>query len=488
MDGGKRKDKAGLIGLAVMGQNLVLNMEEQGLPVAVYNRTWEKTEAFLEGPAAGKAVSGARSLEEFCARLERPRRILLMVKAGPAVDKVIEGLLPHLEEGDVILDGGNSHFEDTERRYRELKAKGLRFVGMGVSGGEEGARRGPSLMPGGDPEAWPVIRPLVEAIAARTEEGEPCTGWVGEGGAGHYVKMVHNGIEYGDMQIIAEAYDYLSRGMGLSAGEAASLFDRWNGGKLESYLIEITARTLAYREPGTDQFLVDRIRDAAGQKGTGRWTAVNALTAGEPVSLISEAVMARFLSARKEQREAAAEALGGPDGRIVGTAEEFFGDLEKAVYGAKLVSYAQGFQMLRRASRERGWMLDLGEVAQMWRGGCIIRSAFLGKIREAYRRNPQLEHLLLDSYFRREVSEAEEPWRRIAARGISAGLPLPAFTSALSYYDGLRSRRLPANLIQAQRDYFGAHTYERLDRPEGQFFHTDWTGSGGETASETYSA
>jgi 6-phosphogluconate dehydrogenase len=476
----------GLIGLAVMGQNLVLNMNERGFTVAVYNRTRERTNAFLAGPAAGSRVIGTDSLEELVAALEPPRRVMLMVRAGSVVERIIEQLLPLLSPGDIVIDGGNSLFTDSERRVRQLAEHGVHFIGSGVSGGEEGARHGPSIMPGGARDAWPAVRPILQGIAAQVD-GEPCCQWVGDGGSGHYVKMVHNGIEYGDMQLIAEAYHLLGAGLGLDANALHDVFAEWNTGVLDSYLIEITADIFTVRDAdGTP--LLDKVLDAAGQKGTGKWTGINALELGIPLTLISEAVFARCLSALKDARVRAAGVLGTARGRLDGEREALIRDIHDALYASKIISYAQGFQLMAEAQREYGWSLDFGAIALMWRGGCIIRSRFLGNIRDAYTRDPQLENLLLDEFFRGEIARAEAGWRRCVARAVTAGIPVPAFSSALAYYDGYRSARLPANLLQAQRDYFGAHTYERTDRPRGEYFHTDWTGSGGGVASTTYEA
>jgi 6-phosphogluconate dehydrogenase len=473
----------GLIGLAVMGQNLVLNMDDHGYTVAVFNRTTATVDAFLGGPAAGTRVVGTHSLEELVAALERPRRVMLMVKAGDAVDSTIEQLLPLLEPGDVVIDGGNSNFEDSIRRTRELEARGLYFVGTGISGGEEGARHGPSIMPGGTPAAWPLVREAFQAIAAKVDDGVPCCDWVGADGAGHYVKMVHNGIEYGDMQVIAEAYALL-RAAGRTYEELHEVFSTWNDGKLDSYLVEITRDIMAFRDEDGEP-LVERILDTAGQKGTGKWTAISSLDLGQPVTLVAEAVYARILSALKDERVAAAKALA-PGG--LAPVEVSVDDVRDALYASKIVSYAQGFMLFRAAAAEYGWALDYGAIALMWRGGCIIRSAFLGRIREAFDRDPDLANLLLDPYFRAELASAEPGWRRAVSAAVQSGVPVPAYSSALAFYDGYRSERLPANLIQAQRDYFGAHTYERIDRPRGQFFHTNWTGRGGETTSGSYSA
>jgi 6-phosphogluconate dehydrogenase len=475
----------GLIGLAVMGENLVLNMESHGFTVAVYNRTTSKVDDFVNGRGGGKNIAGTHSLEELCAQLKRPRRVMIMVKAGTAVDLVIESLLPYLEPGDIVIDGGNSQFQDSIRRTRELEDKGLLFIGTGVSGGEEGALKGPSIMPGGNPEAWPHVKPIFQAIAARTDQGEPCCDWVGRGGAGHFVKMVHNGIEYGDMQMICETYQLMREGLGLSNDEMHEVFARWNTGVLDSYLIEITRDILGYRDEDGNA-TVDLILDKAGQKGTGKWTGIEALNAGQPLTAIAEAVFARCLSALKDERVAAADVLAGPDGQYDGEPAALIDDLEQALYASKIVSYAQGYQLMRAVSDEQDWDLNFGAVALMWRGGCIIRSRFLGNIRDAFEKNPDLTNLLIDGFFAAAARRAQGAWRRVVAAAVTLGIPMPAIGSALAYYDGYRSERLPANLLQAQRDYFGAHTYERVDRPRGEFFHTNWTGRGGTTASSTY--
>ena len=480
------KANIGLIGLAVMGENLVMNMESKGFTVAVYNRTVEKVDHFLAGRAAGKRILGARSVAELCSLLEKPRKVMLMVKAGRPVDDFIEQLLEHLEPGDVIIDGGNSHFPDTVRRCAYVESKGLYYVGTGVSGGEEGALKGPSMMPGGSPQAWPLVRPVFQAICAHVD-GEPCCDWVGGSGAGHFVKMVHNGIEYGDMQLICEAYQLLRDGAGLSADELRDVFAEWNDGELDSYLIQITRDILGVREAdGTP--LVDRILDTAGQKGTGKWTAISALDEGVPLTLIGEAVFSRCLSAVKEERVAASKVLKGPDPALNGDRAAFIRDVRDALYASKIVSYAQGYQLMRAAAETYGWKLNYGGIALMWRGGCIIRSVFLGRIREAFDRDPGLVNLMLDPFFAGSLEKAQAGWRRVCAAAVLHGIPAPAFTSALSYYDGYRAARLPANLLQAQRDYFGAHTYERVDAPRGQFFHTNWTGEGGDTAAGVYNA
>ena len=469
-----------LIGLAVMGQNLVLNLEEHGYRVAVYNRTPGRVAEFLARQARGTRVVGAESLEELVALLPRPRRILLMVQAGAAVDEMIEQLLPLLEEGDLLIDGGNSNYRDTARRLAALESRGLHYLGVGISGGEEGARHGPSLMPGGSPEAWPLVRDLFQALAARAQDGTPCCAWMGEGGAGHFVKMVHNGIEYGEMQLLAEAYDLMRSQARMAPPAIAEVFARWDSGRLKSYLVEITGRILACREPDGHP-LVDRILDAAGQKGTGRWTAEAALELGVPLTLLTEAVEARTLSALRDERLRASQVLQGP---LPGEGpqedpQDFLEDLEQALYSSRLVAYAQGFMLLRAASRDFGWRLDFGSLARVWRAGCIIRSAFLDRIHEAFARQPDLENLLFDPSLAEQVGAGQAAWRRVVAGAVLSGVPVPAMASGLAFYDGYRNGRLPANLIQAQRDYFGAHTYERTDHPRGQRFHTDWTGHGG---------
>jgi 6-phosphogluconate dehydrogenase len=476
----------GLIGLAVMGENLVLNMESHGFTVAVFNRTVARVEEFLAGRARGKKIIGCRTVKELVAALKRPKKVMMMVKAGPAVDQVIAEVAPLLQPGDILIDGGNTHYPDTTRRMKALREKGLLYIGTGVSGGEEGALRGPSIMPGGDPAAWPHVKPIFQAIAAKAPDGSPCCDWVGAEGAGHYVKMVHNGIEYGDMQLIGEAYHLLSRLAGLDAAALHEVFGRWNKGKLDSYLIEITRDIFGYRDPETGQPLVDLILDAAGQKGTGKWMVASATELGVPLTLITEAVFARCLSAQKDERVAASKVLPGPQPHQTAEREAFINDVEMALYASKIISYAQGFALMNAMSRETGWAINNGAVALMWRGGCIIRSVFLGKIKEAFDRNPKLSNLLVDPYFAVEIEQAQAGWRRAVMSGIAGGIPLPAMSAALAYYDGYRSARLPANLLQAQRDYFGAHTYERVDRPRGQFFHTNWTGRGGTTASTTY--
>jgi 6-phosphogluconate dehydrogenase len=475
----------GLIGLAVMGENLVLNMASNGYQVAVFNRTTSKVDNFIAGRAAGKSIQGTHSLEELCSKLKRPRRVMIMVKAGAAVDKVIEGLLPFLEEGDIVIDGGNSEFPDSTRRTNDLGEKGILYIGTGVSGGEEGALKGPSIMPGGNPAAWEHIKPIFQAIAAKTDKGEPCCEWVGRGGAGHFVKMVHNGIEYGDMQMICETYDMMKNGLGMSNQEMHKVFEKWNTGVLDSYLVEITRDILGFKdEDGTE--VVDVILDKAGQKGTGKWTAISALDIGQPLTLIGEAVFARCLSALKDERVEAAKVLNGPGTTFEGDKQQMIDDLEQALYASKIVSYAQGYQLMRAISDEKDWELNYGAIALMWRGGCIIRSAFLNNIRDAFEKDAGLTNLLLDQFFEKAVENAQASWRRVVSTAVTLGIPMPAIGAALAYYDGYRTERLPANLLQAQRDYFGAHTYERVDRERGEFFHTNWTGRGGTTSSSTY--
>ncbi|KUL84359.1 hypothetical protein ZTR_06291 [Talaromyces verruculosus] len=480
----------GLIGLAVMGQNLILNAADHGFTVVAYNRTVSKVDRFLANEAKGKSIVGAHSIEEFCAKLKKPRRIMLLVMAGKPVDDFIESILPHLEQGDIIIDGGNSHFPDSNRRTQYLASKGIRFVGSGVSGGEEGARYGPSLMPGGNEEAWPYIKDVFQSIAAKSD-GEACCDWVGDEGAGHYVKMVHNGIEYGDMQLITEAYDILKRGVGLTPNEIGEVFDKWNKGVLDSFLIEITRDILKYNdEDGTA--LVEKILDKAGQKGTGKWTAINALDLGMPVTLIGEAVFSRCLSAIKDERVRASSVLGGPTPKFEGDKQAFIDNLEQALYASKIISYAQGFMLIQNAAKEYGWKLNKPSIALMWRGGCIIRSVFLKDITNAYRKNPDLENLLFDDFFNKAIHNAQAGWRDVVSKGALWGIPTPAFSTALSFYDGYRTKELPANLLQAQRDYFGAHTFRikpefaNATYPEGKDIHVNWTGRGGDVSASTY--
>ena len=474
-----------VIGLAVMGQNLILNMNDHGFTVVAYNRTVEKVDAFIANEAKGTKVIGAHSLAEMVGLLKRPRRVMLMVKAGKAVDEFIEQIIPLLEPGDIIIDGGNSLFEDTARRVKYVESKGLLYIGTGVSGGEEGARRGPSIMPGGSPAAWPAVKPIFQAISAKVADGSPCCDWVGEGGAGHYVKMVHNGIEYGDMQLICEAYQIMKDLLGMSAEEMHEVFKKWNMGDLDSYLIEITRDILAFKDADGGP-IVDKILDTAGQKGTGKWTSVTSLDLGVPLTLISEAVYARCISAQKEDRVEASTILKGPAPKFTGDKQAFLDDLEQALYASKIVSYTQGYVMLRAAAAEFKWNLNYGGIALLWRGGCIIRSAFLGKIKAAFDKNPQLGNLMLDPFFTEKIEASQDAWRRVIATAVMNGVWVPALSTALNYFDGFRNARLPANLLQAQRDYFGAHMYERTDKPRGEFFHTNWTGRGGDTASSTY--
>jgi len=479
------KADIGLIGLAVMGQNLVLNMADHGFTVAVYNRTVSKVDDFIKGPAKGKAIIGAHDLKEFLAQLKRPRRVMLMVKAGDPVDEFIDLLVPLLEKGDIIIDGGNSHYPDSQRRYEALKAKGLLFIGTGISGGEEGARHGPSIMPGGNSEAWAHVKPILQAIAAKSEDGSVCCDWVGEGGAGHYVKMVHNGIEYGDIQLICEAYNLLKNVAGVK--EFASIFSGWNKGPLDSYLIEISSQIFSKMDTDGKTLLVDKILDVAGQKGTGKWTAVDALDRGMPLDLISEAVFARCLSALKEERVEVSKHYQAPTKPLISD-KEFIEQISHALYASKIISYAQGFMLMKKASEENKWKLNLGSIALMWRGGCIIRSKFLGNIKLAYEKNPTLLSLLVDPFFIGEIIRCIPSWRRVVSEGVLHGIPMPCFSAALSFFDGYRNKNLPANLLQAMRDFFGAHTYERVDKPRGQFFHTNWTGKGGDVSSSTYNA
>ncbi len=479
----KKEADFGLIGLAVMGQNLVLNMEDHGYKVAVFNRTTSKTDTFLQGPAKGKKIVGAHEIKEFISLLKRPRKVMLMVKAGSAVDEFIQHLLPFLQEGDILIDGGNSHFPDTQRRYEALKEKKILFIGAGISGGEEGARYGPSIMPGGNKEGWKEVQSILQAIAAKTE-GEPCCDWVGEGGAGHFVKMVHNGIEYGDMQLICEAFDLLQNGLQVSYEELYGIFAEWNKTELDSYLIEITAQIFQKKEER--RAVLDIILDVAGQKGTGKWTVMDALERGLPVTLIAEAVFARTLSSLKEERSQVCKVFIQEEKKPSLEKKAFIEEVRKALYASKILSYAQGFMLMKAASEEMNWNLNYGSVALMWRGGCIIRSKFLGKIKEAFTKNKTLQNLLLDGYFTEQIKGSIPSLRKVIQEGVSLGVPLPCFSAALSFFDGYRRERLPANLLQAQRDFFGAHTYERVDRPRGQFFHTNWTGKGGKVSSSSY--
>jgi len=474
----------GLIGLAVMGENLVLNMESKGFTVAVYNRTVSKVDNFMNGRGKGKNFIGAHSIEELCKSLKRPRKVMMLVKAGQAVDDFIEQLIPYLEPGDVIIDGGNTHFPDTIRRTAYVESKGLLYIGTGVSGGEEGALKGPSMMPGGSRAAWELVKPVFQSICAKAD-GAPCCDWVGENGAGHFVKMVHNGIEYGDMQLICEVYQIMSDLLGMSAQEMHEVFKEWNKGELDSYLIEITRDILGYKDE-KGEVVVDKILDTAGQKGTGKWTAVSALDLGIPLTLIGEAVFARCLSAQKKERVIASKQLTGPKPAFTGDKAAFINDLKNALYASKIVSYAQGYLLMREAAKEYKWNLNNGGIALMWRGGCIIRSVFLGKIKEAFDKNPDLTNLLLDPFFKETVISAQDSWRRVVTAALANGIPAPCLGAALTYFDGYRTEKLPANLLQAQRDYFGAHTYERIDKPRGEYFHTNWTGRGGDTSASTY--
>jgi 6-phosphogluconate dehydrogenase len=480
----------GLIGLAVMGENLVLNMESHGFTVAVFNRTTSKVDEFVNGRGKGKKFVGCHSPKDLVAAVKKPRKIMMLVKAGAAVDAVIDEVAPFLEKGDILIDGGNTHFPDTTRRMKALAAKGIRYIGTGVSGGEEGALKGPSIMPGGDPTAWPEVKPIFQSIAAKVKgpDGKevPCCDWVGPEGAGHFVKMVHNGIEYGDMQLICESYQLMKDLLGYSADDLQKVYAKWNKGVLDSYLIEITADIFGYKDPETGKPLVDLILDTAGQKGTGKWTVDSATDNGSPLTLIAEAVFSRCLSALKDERMAASSVLAGPTVTKLTDREQFVNDVEMALYASKIISYAQGYALMRAQAQASKWELNNGGIALMWRGGCIIRSAFLGKIKEAFDRNPKLVNLVIDPFFAGELGRAQSGWRRVIGVAAANGIPVPAMASALAYYDGYRTGRLPANLLQAQRDYFGAHTYERLDKPRGQFFHTNWTGRGGTTASTTY--
>ncbi|MBM3836007.1 MAG: decarboxylating NADP(+)-dependent phosphogluconate dehydrogenase [Verrucomicrobia bacterium] len=479
-----------LIGLAVMGQNLILNMNDHGFVVVAHNRTVSKVDEFLNKEAKGTKVIGAHSIADMVQLLKKPRRVMLMVKAGKAVDEFIEQIIPHLEPGDIIIDGGNSLFDDTNRRVQYLESKGLLFVGSGVSGGEEGARHGPSIMPGGSPAAWPHVKPIFQSIAAKVADGAPCCDWVGEQGSGHYVKMVHNGIEYGDMQLICEAYNLMKLGLGMSCDEMHQVFKQWNEGDLESYLVEITRDILAFKD-SDGQPLVEKIVDTAGQKGTGKWTVQNSADLGIPITLIAEAVYARCVSALKDERVKASRKLKGPRPALAAAKKDaakkvLIDYIRDALYASKIVSYAQGYMLMRAAAQEYKWHLNYGGIALMWRGGCIIRSRFLGKIKEAFDKNPKLMNLMLDDYFRGEIKRCQKGWRNIVSAAMKRGIPVPAFSTALSFYDQYRSAILPANLLQAQRDYFGAHTFERIDKPRGEFFHNNWTGRGGAVSSGTY--
>jgi 6-phosphogluconate dehydrogenase len=477
----------GLIGLAVMGENLALNMESRGFRVAVFNRTTARVDDFIQGRAKGKRFIGAHDLKAFVGSLQKPRKIVMLVKAGAAVDQLVDQLLPLLEPGDILIDGGNSLFTDTIRRTKRVEDSGMLFVGSGVSGGEEGALNGPSLMPGGSTAAWPHIKPIFQAIAARTPDGEPCCDWMGENGAGHFVKMVHNGIEYGDIQLIGETYDVMKRVLGMSNAEMHDVFAEWNRAELDSYLVEITRDILGFVDKNGEA-TVDKILDAAGQKGTGKWTVVEALDEGTPLTLIGEAVFARALSAAKEERVQASKQLKPVVSEFKGDRKQLIDDLRQALYASKIISYAQGYQLMRAAAKTYQWNLNYGGIALVWRAGCIIRSAFLGDIKKAFERDSQLVNLLLDPFFRDAVSTRQAGWRRAIVAAVQSGIPVPCMGAALSYFDGYRSERLPANLLQAQRDFFGAHTYERTDQARGQFFHTDWTGHGGATTSRSYSA
>ncbi len=481
----KENSDIGLVGLAVMGENLVLNMESKGFHVSVFNRTVDKVENFINGRGKGKNVTGTKTLKELVDSLKRPRKVMLMVKAGKPVDEFIEQLIPLLEPGDIIIDGGNSHFPDTNRRTQYVESKGLLYIGTGVSGGEEGALLGPSIMPGGSAKAWPAVKPIFQAISAKVDNGTPCCEWVGENGAGHFVKMVHNGIEYGDMQLNCEAYHIMKDLLGMSADEMHLVFKEWNEGELDSYLVEITRDILAFKDTDNKP-IVDKILDTAGQKGTGKWTGIAALDLGIPLTLIGEAVFSRCLSAIKEERVIASKIISGPTPKFTGDRKAFINDIKNALYASKIISYAQGYQLMRAAAKEYGWKLNYGGIALMWRGGCIIRSVFLGKIKEAFDKNPDLTNLLLDPFFKEKMNSAQDSWRKVIATAVTNGIPVPAMCTALNYFDGYRCERLPANLLQAQRDYFGAHTYERVDKPRGEFFHTNWTGRGGDTTSNTY--
>lgn len=481
-----KKADIGVVGLAVMGENLVLNMESKGFTVAVYNRTTSKVKKFVDGRGSDKNIIGAYSIEELVEAIEKPRKIMIMVKAGKPVDAFIDTILPLLDEGDILIDGGNSYFKDTIRRTKKVEQAGLLYIGTGVSGGEEGALKGPSIMPGGSPKAWETAKPILQSISAKVEDGTPCCDWVGSDGAGHFVKMVHNGIEYGDMQLICEAYYLMKTLLGMSSDEMHEVFKEWNEGELDSYLIEITRDILGTKDEDGSP-LVEKILDTAGQKGTGKWTAITSLEEGIPLTLIGEAVYARCLSALKGERVEASKILSGPEVVFKGDKKQFVNDIMSALYASKIVSYAQGYALMRASAQTYGWDLNYGGIALMWRGGCIIRSIFLGKIKEAFDNNNELTNLLIDPFFKEKVEAAQKGWRRVVATAVENGIPVPAFSSALSYFDGYRNGRLPANMLQAQRDYFGAHTYERIDKKRGEFFHTNWTGEGGDTAASEYS-
>ena len=481
-----QKTNIGVVGLAVMGENLVLNMESKGFSVAVFNRTIAKVKKFVEGRGKDKNIIGAYSIEELVQAIETPRKIMIMVKAGAPVDMFIDTVIPLLDAGDILIDGGNSYFKDTIERTKKVEDAGLLYIGTGVSGGEEGALKGPSIMPGGSPRAWDSVKNILQSISAKVEDNTPCCDWVGSDGAGHFVKMVHNGIEYGDMQLICEAYNLMKNVLGMSTDEMHEIFAEWNKGDLDSYLIEITRDILAYKDEDGEP-IVEKILDTAGQKGTGKWTAITSLEEGIPLTLIGEAVYARCLSAIKEERVVASKIISGPSIQFTGDKKQFIEDIKSALYASKIVSYAQGYALLRAAATTYNWDLNYGGIALMWRGGCIIRSAFLGKIKEAFDSNNELTNLLIDPFFKEKVENAQEGWRKVIATAVTNGIPIPAFSSALCYFDGYRCERLPANLLQAQRDYFGAHTYERIDRKLGEFFHTNWTGEGGDTAASEYS-
>ena len=484
-----KKADIGLVGLAVMGENLVMNIESKGFTVCVYNRTAKKVTDFIKGRAEGRNISGADTLKDLVEKLKTPRKIMIMVKAGKPVDDYIEALIPLLSPGDIIIDGGNTHFKDTIRRTGYVESKGFLFIGTGVSGGEEGALKGPSIMPGGSPDAWPHVKPVFTAVAAKAAGDVPCCDWVGNDGAGHFVKMAHNGIEYGDLQLICEAYFLMKEYLGMNEDEMHDVFCEWNKGVLDSYLIEITCDILAYKDEDGKP-VVEKILDTAGQKGTGKWTSVASLDEGVPLTLVSEAVYARYLSSFKEERIKASKILKGPDpaGKFSGCKKTFIEDIRQALFASKIISYAQGFALMCAASKTYGWELNCGNIASLWRNGCIIRSSFLSDIKDAFDKNPGLENLLLDQYFQNAVAVSQDGWRRVCAAAIEHGAAIPAFAGALTYYDGYRTARLPANMLQAQRDYFGAHTYERIDKPRGEFFHTNWTGHGGSTVSSAYNA